>query len=99
MMSTTAYLTNKVSPVDALWTLIQGQTTAVRTALTERLLEQQKMADMEVKVDAEAFSRRIKGLDGDPDGFFKLGGILGRPQPEFSWDSLREDAYKGKYAV
>jgi len=99
MMTTTVYSANKISPVDALWALIQDQTAAVRAALTKRLLEQQRMADTEINANEEAFSKRIKALEGDPEGFFKLSGILGKPQQGFSWDSLREDAYTEKYAI
>ena len=98
-MTTTAYSANEISPVDALWALIQNQTAAVRAVLTKRLLEQQKETEVEKYADEEAFSKRIKALDGDPEGFFKLSGILGKPQPDFSWDSLREDAYSDKYAI
>ena len=31
-----------ISPVDALWVLIQGQTKAVRKALTKRLIEEEQ---------------------------------------------------------
>ena len=41
-MMTTTYPQVEVSPVDALWTLIQGQTKAVRAALTKRLIEQER---------------------------------------------------------
>ena len=40
----TTYPQSEVSPVDALWTLIQGQTKAVRAALTKRLVEQERAA-------------------------------------------------------
>ena len=43
-MVTTTYPQAEVSPVDALWTLIQGQTKAVRAALTKRLVEQERAA-------------------------------------------------------
>ena len=43
-MVTTTYPHAEVSPVDALWTLIQGQTKAVRAALTKRLVEQERAA-------------------------------------------------------
>ncbi len=33
---------------------------------------------------------RLKALEGDPDAFFKMGGILGKPRDGFSWDELRE---------
>ena len=38
-MNTVAYPVNDVSPVDALWVLIQGQTKTVRDALTARATE------------------------------------------------------------
>jgi hypothetical protein len=34
----------EISPVDALWVLIQGQTKAVRKALTKRLIEDEQIA-------------------------------------------------------
>ena len=42
--NTTSYPTTSmdISPVDALWVLIQSQTKAVRKALTKRLLEDEK---------------------------------------------------------
>ena len=36
--------TAEISPVDALWVLIQSQTKAVRKALTKRLIEDEKSA-------------------------------------------------------
>ena len=41
MNRTTVYPTHGISTVDALWTFIQGQTKAVRKALTERLVADQ----------------------------------------------------------
>jgi hypothetical protein len=35
--------TISISPVDALWTLIQGQTKAVRKALAKRLFEEENL--------------------------------------------------------
>lgn len=40
--STLSSPTTDISPVDALWVLIQGQTKAVRKALTKRLLEEEQ---------------------------------------------------------
>lgn len=34
----------EISPVDALWVLIQGQTKAVRKSLTKRLIEEEQKA-------------------------------------------------------
>lgn len=42
--------TAEISPVDALWVLIQSQTKAVRKALTKRLIEDEQS----VKVKQEA---------------------------------------------
>jgi hypothetical protein len=59
-MVTTTYPQAEVSPVDALWTLIQGQTKAVRAALTKRLVEQ---ARVELKAtDAKLFTQKISQL-------------------------------------
>ncbi|MBO4905925.1 MAG: hypothetical protein J5486_02675 [Bacteroidaceae bacterium] len=33
-----------ITPLDALWTLIQGQTKAVRKALAKRILEEEQVA-------------------------------------------------------
>lgn len=41
MITTIPSQTNDMSIVDALWTLIKGQTKSVRKALTERLLAEQ----------------------------------------------------------
>lgn len=42
---------------------------------------------------------RLKELEGDPDAFFKMGGILGKPREGFSWDELREEAISEKYGI
>ncbi len=99
MMTTKNNPTSKMSAADALWVLIQSQTVAVRKTLIKRLMEQQQESAVEVNLDKEDFFRRIKALDGDPLGFFKLGGILGKPNPGFSWDKLRDEAYVEKYAL
>jgi hypothetical protein len=41
MIATIPPQTTEISTVDALWVLIQGQTKAVRKALTERLIAEQ----------------------------------------------------------
>jgi hypothetical protein len=48
---------------------------------------------------AEALTKRLKELEGDPEALFKMSGILGKPQAGFSWDELREEAIYEKYKV
>ena len=64
----TTYNQVEVSPVDALWTLIQGQSKAVRVALTKRLLEQEKAALAAKAVDAKKFTQKINALENDSAG-------------------------------
>lgn len=56
----------EISPVDALWALIQSQTSSVRKALTERLVAQQEtVAQQEAMVKeslATAFDELDKGM-------------------------------------
>lgn len=42
---------------------------------------------------------RLDSLKDDPDAFFKMGGILGQPKGNFSWEELREEAMFEKYGV
>ena len=49
MITTIPPQTNEMSTVDALWVLIQGQTKAVRKALTERLLAEQDKTKVQKK--------------------------------------------------
>lgn len=120
-MMTTTYPQVEVSPVDALWTLIQGQTKAVRAALTKRLVEQEKAESKreqrelaqtqpsvssldEVKAslaakaaDAKRFTQKIKALENDSEGFFKLGGFMA--DSSSSADELLEEALTDKYGI
>ena len=94
-MVTTTYPQTEVSPVDALWTLIQGQTKAVRAALTKRLVEQ---ARVELKAtDAKLFTQKIKALENDSEGFFKLGGFMA--DSSSSADDLLEEALTDKSGI
>ncbi len=94
-MATTTYPQAEMSPVDALWTLIQGQTKAVRAALTKRLIEQEK-ASLATKVaDAKLFTQKIKALESDDEGFFKLGGFMA--DSSSTADELLEEALTDKY--
>lgn len=96
-MNTTAYPVNDVSPVDALWVLIQGQTKAVRTALTKRLIEQQR-ADRDAADATESdLTKRISSLKNDPEGFFKLGGFM--VDSKSTAEELLSEAMYDKYGI
>ncbi len=45
------------------------------------------------------FMKELKKVDGDSNAFFKLGGILGTPADNFSWEQLRKDAVREKYGI
>ena len=45
------------------------------------------------------FLKMISELKDDPEGFFKLGGILGKPRTDFSWKELRDEAIFDKYGL
>ena len=51
------------------------------------------------KQEAQKLLERLEALKNDPDGFFKMGGILGKPKEPFSWDELREEALSDKYGI
>lgn len=96
-MVTTTYTQEKVSPVDALWTLIQGQTKDVRAALTKRLVEQEKATLAATAADAKMFTQKIKALENDSEGFFKLGGFMS--DSSSNADELLEEALTDKYGI
>lgn len=96
-MVTTTYPQVEVSPVDALWTLIQGQTEAVRAALTKRLVEQEKASLAAKGAGAKLFTQKIKALENDADGFFKLGGFMA--DSSSNADELLEEALTDKYGI
>jgi hypothetical protein len=96
-MITTAYPSNDISPVDALWVLIQGQTKAVRAALTERLVEQQKDANVVDGDNSSELTKRIQAIENDPNGFFKLGGFMA--DSKSTAEELLNEAISEKYAI
>ncbi len=53
---------NKISVVDALWALIQGQTKAVRKELTQRLLAEQDSTKAQQKMVKESLTRAFDQL-------------------------------------
>ena len=97
IMITTTYPQSEVSPVDALWTLIQGQTKAVRAALTKRLVEQERAAKAKKAAESKKFTQKIKALENDSEGFFKLGGFMA--DSSNSADELLEEALTEKYGI
>ena len=96
MSTITAYPQTDVSPVDALWTLIQGQTKAVRVALTKRLVEQERASLAAKGAGAKKFTK-IKALENDADGFFKLGGFMA--DTSSNAEELLEEALTDKYGI
>lgn len=88
----TTYPQSEVSPVDALWTLIQGQTKAVRAALTKRLVEQERASLANKAAEAKEFTQKIKALENDSEGFFKLGGFMA--DSSSNADELLEEAVR-----
>ena len=42
---------------------------------------------------------KLKTVKNDPDGFFKLAGILGKPKSDFSWEQLRDEVVGEKYHI
>ena len=91
----TVYQTRQISPVDALWALIQEQTNDVKNALAERLLKEQMKEVRMKKPGKDGFVHRIQALEGDPEGFFKLGGFMA--DSESSAESLLSEAIFDKY--
>ena len=96
-MMTSTYPQVEVSPVDALWILIQGQTKAVRAALTKKLVEQESASLAAKAADAKLFTQKIKALENDTEGFFKLGGFMA--DSSNSADELLEEALTDKYGI
>ena len=58
-MTTIPSQTSEISTVDALWVLIQGQTKAVRKALTKRLLAEQDKTKVQKAMVKESLTRRL----------------------------------------
>ena len=96
-MMTSTFPQVEVSPVDALWILIQGQTKAVRAALTKKLVEQERASLAAKAADAKLFTQKIKALENDTEGFFKLGGFMA--DSSNSADELLEEALTDKYGI
>ena len=61
-MTTAPHQQAEISAVDALWTLIQGQTKAVRRELTQRLLAEQDSTKAQQKMVRESLTRAFDEL-------------------------------------
>ena len=48
-------------------------------------------------VDAQKFTQKIKALENDSEGFFKLGGFMA--DSSSSADNLLEEALTDKYGI
>ena len=59
---TTSQQIVEVSPVDALWTLIQSQTKSVRKALAKRILAEEEKTKAQKKMVKESLSRAFDEL-------------------------------------
>lgn len=60
------------------------------------------MCTLNVRIDeAETLKlvERLDSLKDDSDAFFKMGGILGRPKGNFSWEELHEEAMFEKFGI
>ena len=62
MITTIEQKATEMSTVDALWMLIQGQTKAVRKALTQRLLAEQEQAKAQKKMVKDSLTRAFDEL-------------------------------------
>ena len=82
-----------ISPVDAIWSIIQSQSSDVKRAIFLRIeAEQRKNAAVN-----DGVLRQLSELEPGPAGFLKLDSIL--PPSKLSAEELREDAYKEKYGI
>lgn len=89
----TSTTTQTVSPVDAIWSIIQSQDKDVKEAIYLRIKEEfKKSAD-----ENEYILQKLSELEEGPVGFLKLDSIL--PPSSLTVDELYEDAYKEKYGI
>jgi hypothetical protein len=73
----------------------------IESVLHKAMEEYAEQYELAVKKNssAEDLIRRLKEIEGDPEAFFKMGGILGKPQADFSWDELRDEAIYDRYGI
>ena len=94
MATTTPNTTpQEISPVDAIWSIIQSQSKAVKQAIFLRIeAERRKSTAMDENV-----LQQLRDLEPGPKGFLKLDSIL--PASKLSAEELLEDAFKEKYGI
>lgn len=51
------------------------------------------------ETETKKMLERLEELKNDPDGFFKMGGILGLAKDTLPWRMLREEAMLDRYGV
>ena len=73
----------------------------IESVLHKAMEEYAEQYELSVKKNssAEDLIKRLKEIEGDPEAFFKMGGILGKPQAGFSWDELRNEAIYDRYGI
>jgi hypothetical protein len=82
-----------ISPVDAIWAIIQSQSQAVRQAIFLRVEKEEQQR----RTVAENVLKQLSKLEEGPAGFLRLDSIL--PPSPLSAEELREDAYTEKYGI
>ena len=60
---------------------------------------EQSEAKIRKDMASQLLVQRLESLKDDPEGFFKMGGILGSSQDNHTWEQLREEAIFDKYGI
>ena len=84
---------HEISPVDAIWSIIQSQSKDVRQAIYLRVEKERRKS----QAISEQVLRQLKDLAPGPAGFLQLDSIL--PASKMTIEELREDAYSEKYGL
>ena len=93
-MTTTPITTpRELSPVDAIWSIIQSQSKEVKQAIFLRIEAERRQHP----VVNEIILQQLEDLEPGPAGFLKLDSIL--PPSNLSAEELLQDAYKEKYGI
>ena len=87
------YTPQDISPVDAIWSIIQNQSNDVRQAIFLRVESERK----ESKAKSELLLKQLKDLPSGPAGFLQLSNIL--PPSKLSTQELLSEALKEKFGV
>ncbi len=85
--------TQTISPVDAIWSIIQNQSKDVKRVIYLRIAEEYKKS----LAESENILQKLNELEEGPAGFLKLDGIL--PPSMLSVEELRESVYSEKYGI